>query len=364
MNMSTLDYFIAGEWQKKAPASEDERPYLFEDKVSNNFADYQAFDLEKFKSGEYLNHVGSLEYASANDVLMAASLMPEPQSLWGDGLIYENEVTCLYSDSNTGKSILSVQIGNDIAKMGKIVLYIDFELSKAQFRKRYKNERGEDYEFSPNFLRCNSCQYAIFDEDTIISDILSACGDSGAEVVIIDNLTWLDSNVEKGDAAASLMKELVALKQNHGLTVIVISHTPKRDLFRPITQNDLSGSKKIMNFVDAAITIGKCANEPNLRYIKQIKVRSDSFTYHADNVLVCELSKGENDNYLHLEPIRTATEAELLRSNETRDSLSHQVKHLTDLGKSQREIARELGVSKTSVGNYQKRLSNESNNQP
>lgn len=336
------------------------------DKVNQNLANDQEsvnnFDLlQKFKSGEYLNRVGSLEYAPANDILMAASLEPVPQSLWGDGLIFENEVTCLYSDSNTGKSILSVQIGNDIAKSGRKVLYVDFELSRAQFRRRYVNDNGEDFEFSDNFLRCNASRYASFDEESIISDILRVCADSGAEVVIIDNLTWLDSNVEKGDAAATLMKELVAMKQAHGLTVIVISHTPKRDLYRPITQNDLSGSKKIMNFVDAALTIGKCIKDPNLRYIKQIKVRSDRFKYDSDNVLVCELTHGEQGNYLHFEQMRTALESELLQSidDETRDILVEQVRELTEKGRSQREIARELGISKSTVVNYQKRMRNE-----
>ncbi len=330
--------------------------------LSNEQASVNNFDLlQRIQSGEYLNRVGSLEYAPANDVIMAASLEPVPQSLWGDGLIFENEVTCLYSDSGTGKSILSVQLGNDIAVAGRRVLYVDFELSRAQFRKRYTNDNGEDFDFSENFLRCTSAQYASFDEETIISDILRACADSGAEVVIIDNLTWIDSNVEKGDAAASLMKELVAMKQAHGLTVIVISHTPKRDLFRPITQNDLSGSKKIMNFVDAAITIGKSIKDPNLRYIKQIKVRSDRFQYDSDNVLVCELSHGERGNYLHFEQVRTAPESELLKSidDELRDILVDRVQELSDKGRSQREIAKELGISKTTVMNYQKRAQNE-----
>ncbi len=330
--------------------------------LSNEQVSVNSFDLlQRIQSGDYLNRVGSLEYARANDVLMAASLEPVPQSLWGEGLIFEDEVTCLYSDSGTGKSIISVQIGNDIAIAGRKVLYVDFELSRAQFRKRYTNDNGEDFEFSENFLRCNSAQYASFDEETIIYDICSACADSGAQVVIIDNLTWIDSNVEKGDAAASLMKELVAMKQAHGLTVIVISHTPKRDLFRPITQNDLSGSKKIMNFIDAAITIGKSIKDPNLRYIKQVKVRSDRFKYDSDNVLVCELSHGERGNYLHFEQVRTAPESELLKSidDEFRDILVDRVQELTSKGWSQREIARELGISKSTVVNYQKRAQNE-----
>lgn len=348
--------------EKRAQNAPDQEQNKGSENLSNEQASVKNFDLlRKIESGDYLNRVGSLEYAPANDILMAASLEPVPQSLWGEGLIFENEVTCLYSDSGTGKSILSVQLGNDIALAGRRVLYVDFELSRAQFRKRYTNDNGEDFEFSENFLRCNSAQYATFDEETIISDILRACADSGAEVVIIDNLTWIDSNVEKGDAAASLMKELVAMKQAHGLTVIVISHTPKRDLFRPITQNDLSGSKKIMNFIDAAITIGKSIKDPNLRYIKQIKVRSDRFKYDSDNVLVCELTHGERGNYLHFEPVRTAPESELLKSidDEFRDILVDRVQELTDKGWSQREVAKELGISKTTVANYQKRAQNE-----
>lgn len=44
--MSILDYFLAGGWQKKAPAREDERPYIFHYKGSDNFANNQKFSQE------------------------------------------------------------------------------------------------------------------------------------------------------------------------------------------------------------------------------------------------------------------------------------------------------------------------------
>lgn len=360
--MTILENFIAGGWQKKAPAVEDERPYIFADKVKNNLVKNQEsvnnFDvLQKFKSGEYLHRVGALEFAPANDVLMATSLEPVPQSLWGDGLIIENEITILFSDTNTGKSVLAVQIGNDIAKTGKVVLYIDFELSRPQFRGRYTNDNGNDFEFSPNFMRCNVGQYSSYDEDTIINDIMMACADSGAEVIIIDNLTWLESHVEKGEAAIHLMRKLIEMKNSHGLTVIPISHTTKRLPNRSLTINDLSGSSKIGQLIDAAITIAKSTKEPNLRFIKQLKVRTGSFKYDSDNVLVCELSKGEDNNFLHFEPIRTAHEAEMLGAidSETRDSLVDSVHELSLKGLSQRQIADILPISKTTVRNYQNR---------
>jgi len=368
--MTILENFIAGGWQKKAPADEDKGAYTFSDKVKNNLVNNQEslnnFDvLQKYKNGEYLHRVGALEFAPANDVLMATSLEPPRKSLWGDGLIFENEVTILFSDTNTGKSLLAVQIGNDIAKMGKTVLYIDFELSRSQFRDRYTNDNGEDFEFCPNFMRCNVGQYSSYDEETIINDIMMACADSGAEVIIIDNLTWLESQVEKGEAAIHLMRKLIEMKNSHGLTVIPIAHPTKRNIYQPITINDLSGSGKIGQLIDAAFAIVKSTKDPNLRFIKQLKVRTGRFTHDFDNVLVGEITKGSKNNFLHFEPIRTANESELLQpiDDETRDALIVRVRELTDKGWSQRQIAKELSIAKTTVHNYQNRLNNESSNQ-
>ena len=364
--MTILENFIAGGWQKKAPAQEDERPYIFDNKVKNNIVNNQEsinnFDvLQKYKSGEYLHRVGALEFAPANDVLMATSLEPPRKSLWGDGLIFENEVTILFSDTNTGKSLLAVQIGNDIAKMGKTVLYIDFELSRSQFRDRYTNDNGEDFEFCPNFMRCNVGQYSSYDEETIINDIMMACADSGAEVIIIDNLTWLESQVEKGEAAIHLMRKLIEMKNSHGLTVIPIAHPTKRNIYQPITINDLSGSGKIGQLIDAAFAIVKSTKDSNLRFIKQLKVRTGRFTHDFDNVLVGEITKGDKNNFLHFEPIRTANESELLQpiDDETRDALIERVRELTAKGWGKRAIAKELGISETTVLNYRKRLTNE-----
>lgn len=44
--MSILDYFLGGGWQKKAPAQEDERPYIFNGKVNQNIANPQTFAAE------------------------------------------------------------------------------------------------------------------------------------------------------------------------------------------------------------------------------------------------------------------------------------------------------------------------------
>lgn len=363
--MTTLDCFISWDWQKKSPVTEDAGTYFIDDKITNNVADFQTFDLQKYESGEYLQRAGVLEFAAVNDVMLGASLEPPIHSIWGDGLINSNEVTVLFSDPNTGKSVLAVQLGNDIATSGKRVLYVDFELSRPQFRDRYSNGNGDDFVFSENFFRCNVAQYTIYDQDAIIGDILSACAATNAEVVIIDNLTWLNTHIEKGDAAAELMQQLIAMKMERGLTIIPIAHTVKRILGSSITLNDLNGSSRIGGLIDAAFTIVKSTKDPHLRFIKQLKVRTGAFKYDSDDVLVCQISKGQNNNFLHFEPLRTAHEAELIGaiSDESRDSLIQQVKELSDKGLSTRAIADTLPISKTTVINYQKRLRNESKHQ-
>ena len=82
-----------------------------------------------------------------------------------------------------------------------------------------------------------------------------------------------------------------SLKNKHGLSLIVLAHTPKRDLRKEITRNDLQGSKMLINFCDASFAIGESALDSSLKYLKQIKVRNTGFTYDSENVVVCQISK-------------------------------------------------------------------------
>jgi hypothetical protein len=46
---------------------------------------------------------------------------------------------------------------------------------------------------------------------------------------------------------------------------------------RPLSANDLQGSKMLINFCDSAFAIGKSSNDKDLRYLKQIKQRSKEY---------------------------------------------------------------------------------------
>ncbi len=294
---------------------------------------------------------GMLSIKTANQTINDAACRPNPKDLYHN-LWYEGEVCCLFADSNLGKSIFAVQMADEIARDQK-VLYIDCELSDKQFQLRYHNtETGAKHIFPEGFLRAEIVPDAIRAdnyEENFFLNIESAAQQVGAKIIIIDNLTYLCNASEKGDIAGMFMMKLLALKKKHGWSLLIIAHTPKRNMSNPITQNDLAGSKKLFNFFDSVFAIGKSAKDNTLRYVKQIKVRAGEYRYDSDNVIVYEIVSGSG--FLHFEHIAYAAEHEHLRPKDQDQDMT-EMQNIVDLksqGKSIRDIATILGIGKSSV---------------
>lgn len=313
-----------------------------------NIKDAISAELQKAdqRAAEVPEHIGMFTVKTANRTIREASLRPNPDALWLT-LWYAGEVCCLFSDSNVGKSIYAVQIATSIAGRQK-VLYFDFELSDKQFQLRYSDEANNLNQFPNNLYRVeinrDALDAANF-EEAVIGNIEQTAIQTGAKVLIIDNLTYLCIASEKGDAAGTLMFRLMALKRKYGLSMLILAHTPKRCLSNPITQNDLAGSKKLYNFFDSVFAIGKSAKDNSVRYIKQLKVRYGNYTYDADNVIVSAIEK--IGTFLQFVNIGYAAEKEHLKEQTDRDisQLTEKVKELISQGMSYRSIASELGVS-------------------
>ncbi len=287
----------------------------------------------------------------ANVVMNEAKERPDSIPLY-EKLWYEHELCCLFADSNLGKSIFAVQMADEIARRGKRVIYFDFEFSDKQFQQRYTSRRGVMHIFPKTFFRAEIASEKLDEkyDETLLTDIEKASIEAHVDVVIVDNLTWLCADNEKGGDAAKLMKALMKIKFKHNFSMLIIAHTPKRDMSRPITANDLAGSRKIFNFFDSVFAIGRSAKDENLRYIKQIKVRTGEFIYNAENVIVCSIEQGD-DGFLHLALQGTASEREHLKepSEQDRSNLKEQVRSLSQQGKSYGIIATELRISKSYV---------------
>jgi len=278
---------------------------------------------------------------------------------------FEGELCILFADTNLGKSILAVQIGNSISKGEQIrgfkletpkqpILYFDFELSDKQFENRYSIKFEQHYNFDNNFIRVEINPDAVIPEAQTFEDYLNhslerSITETGAKVLIIDNLTYLKNETEKAKDALPLMKHLKALKNKYGLSILALAHTPKRDLSKPITRNDLQGSKMLINFCDSSFSIGESHSDKNLRYLKQIKQRNTEQIYDAENVCVCQIDKPLN--FLLFEFVNFGKEWEHLKQHTEKDkeNLNEKVSELKQQGRSLREIGTELGISHMKV---------------
>lgn len=314
-------------------------------------------------NGVFLLQKGNVWMQQARD-------LPEPTMLF-DELWHEGELCILFADTNVGKSILAVQIADSISQGLPInglrleapaqpVVYFDFELYSKQFEARYSRDYDHQYTFHENFYRaeihpnmelpegCNTF------EDCLNRSLRNVIMNSKAKVLIIDNLTYLRTETERAKDALPLMKELKALKQQYNLSILTLAHTPKRDATKPLTRNDLQGSKMLINFCDSSFCIGESHKTQGLRYIKQIKARATEIRYGTNNVILCHIEKP--DNFLRFSLAGYGDEWEHLRDRSgdevDKTYLIQRCKELAEEGMSVRDIAIELGIGKTSVGKY------------
>nr|WP_321222218.1 AAA family ATPase [uncultured Psychroserpens sp.] len=315
---------------------------------------------------------GCLIVKPANAWIEEAKLRPIPKMLFGE-FWFEGEVSVLFADTNVGKSILAVQIGDSISKGQHIegfklevppkkVAYLDFELSDKQFEKRYSDNYTNHYHFHDNFLRAEIDPEAELPkefesvEEHLNHSFSSVIEDSGAEVLIIDNITFLKSDNERAKDALLIMKHLKQLNRAYGISILVLAHTPKRNSANPLTKNDLAGSKMLMNFCDSAFAIGESASEPDIRYLKQIKQRNTEKIYNDNNVVMTRIAQPLN--FLKFEFIGFGNETEHLRKIEMNDIEDRDVRihELKEKGLPNTEIAKELGISEGTVRNRLKKI--------
>ena len=243
-----------------------------------------------------------------NSYLKAAAEESPQRPLFGP-FWQENELAIYFADTGIGKSILAVQIAESIASGISIppfesaggprrVLLFDFEMDERQIATRYSSECGtHKYHFSDELIRI------VISPDTekpdhfrtfthyIASSIVEHVEYYQANIVIIDNITWLTTSTRSTTDSARLMKILNHLKVTYGLSMLILAHTPKRYGASPLSVNDLFGSKMLSNFADSIFAMGASRSGPNVRYLKQLKSRQHQRKYDENNVFTMHLQK-------------------------------------------------------------------------
>lgn len=290
---------------------------------------------------------------------------PELPKMLFDSFWFENELCILFADTNVGKSVLAVQLGHSLSAGVPIgnyklelppvnVVYFDFEQSASQFEARYTGI-NHAFKFSPRFFRAelNAAAGPVRNYfDRIHFTIEETVKRTNARVLIIDNLTFLgkEAGGRALDALAT-MKFLKMLKSKYKLSILALAHTPKRNPTRPITNNDMQGSKMLINFCDSAFAIGRSRQDPQLRYLKQIKQRNTAELYGEERVCLFKLLY--EDNRLHFYPIGHDSERAHLQPKAHIDTaLRAEIIRLGQQGLSNRQIGAMLGVAHSTVGRW------------
>lgn len=310
---------------------------------------------------------------SAGERLEDARNLPDVKRLFS--VIWQsNELHLMFADTGIGKSILAVAMADALSKGESLrfqendneplnVLYYDFELSDRQFRNRYSDEQGNEYSFSPRFYIDTIDFSALLLKhpgrsmnDLLFRKVRHDIENNQAHVLIIDNLTYLSFySTQDTQVALEVMRKLTELKNEFGLSILVLAHTPKRSMSNPITINDLAGSKHLSNFADSVSAIGKSVQGKNIRYIKQVKpCRSSEILYDADNVICCEIEK--NGSILTFHHLGYAPEHEHLNQDNAagKEELKEHARELKRQGQSVREIANQLDLPSSTVHRWVK----------
>jgi predicted transcriptional regulator len=317
-----------------------------------------------------------LDINRTNGCLGSAKCLPEPRELFGE-FWSEGELAILFADTGAGKSALAVQIAESIARGKAIepfgmtakprrVLYLDCELARKQFEMRYSAEpkEGEErrrrhYRFSEKCYRAEIKRNRELPEGfkTLEQYVRAALEPAvravGAKVLIVDNLTYLRGPSDSARESLPLMRELIRLKEELDLSILVIAHTPKRAVSRRITINDLQGSKTLSNLADSIFAIGQSGIDAGIRYLKQLKTRSGDMVYDERHVPAFELKKRDG-NFLGFVFRKFSEEAQHLKkaTDAVRRERAGVVAEMSKEGMSQRAIAAELGISAASVNRY------------
>ena len=244
---------------------------------------------------------------------------PPVKMIWTP--IKENSIGLVYVLAKTGKTTICENLGMNIAAGRETFLEekLNSENKKVLFISLEEFYTGRT---NRNVVQLNEFtneeQDAIMDNYIVVTEnvpkviqskedwevIKELIRSNNPGVVFLDSLTrMVDDQIENSEIAKEAMLRIRALAEEFKITVIVIHHSTKIDYSQPMTQQNVAGSRVVLQETDFIIGINKTID--NQRYIKLVSARyADDNKEHVD---LFEL----NEN-LHVKITGKAREMQLL----------------------------------------------------
>lgn len=291
--------------------TEEER--IEEERVQADIERFDSISKDMPDDGDVVEQIPIFSSSDMQSVIEDGKKKPPIRRLWGD-FWWENELVFLFADSGIGKSILATQIACEIARgesecmevemPPQKVLYFDFELSDRQIARRYANA-----DFPKSFIR--STKSEDIDSETfsmnMIDGIREELENTGAGIMILDNLSYLSTQTAEAEYAGMIMDGLTRLKREKNISIMVIAHTPKIEEWKPLSKTNMAGSKILSNFADGVFAIGR--TKTGGRYMKLLKTRMVS---EPDEKSLLPYFNIVSEPYLRFDKVGEDTERKLL----------------------------------------------------
>lgn len=312
---------------------------------------------DSFTKGEQQN---SRHARRVNDCFINSKDFVPPGMLFGE-FWREGELTLLFGAAGTGKSILAMQIADSIARGRGIgafkmeakrqkVLYVDLALSDTQIQMRYSHAAGQSsnskhHDFSRNLFRERPGP-----KETICAWLRERVNEEGYRVVVIDDINALRQTYDGTRETLKLMRELKTLKDELGISVLVLAGAREPGWNRAVSEADMQRSRVLCEPADSVFAIGRHARIPDSFYLIQTRSRNAPVVWRAHNAPVCSLLRADDGGLTFEFDKRFVPEMD-----EKLRQLICEVKWRSEDGATYRCIADEFGISKSKVGDLIKK---------
>lgn len=286
---------------------------------------------------------------TANERMEMSSCGPPVEPLF-DSFWHTRELALLFGAAGTGKSMLAMLLAERLARGKGIegfvmperrrkVLYVDLKLSDTQFGLRYSDPETErDYRFSNNLYI--ESPPSIEQLVPWLRDMVAA----GIDVIIIDDLSAVQQAAHGTKHTLRLMRNLRELIYEKGVSVLVIAGSRPHRYNASVDESDLLRSRVLCDVADSVFGIGHHPHYTGSQYVQQ--TRSRTMPIYWDHTAPPRFTIQRSDDGF-IGPEFDERFAEQLDEETAR--LIYQLKKLHDNGRSIRQIAKDLGTSKSRV---------------
>ncbi|MGD0037935.1 MAG: AAA family ATPase [Bacteroidota bacterium] len=229
---------------------------------------------------------------------MEMNLMPMPVlNDIVDGVIGEKSFNFLAGEEGAGKSLLAMNLGLAIAtgaqqflgykikKHGK-VLYLNNELPFAVFLQRFKKMRTRFYAQQSVHLGNFLTPEIIKPLTESMDDIVKIIHQHQPVLVVLDCLYFAHDKKENDSSEMKqVMRQLLSLRDQHGVAVIVVHHTKKGVRYETMHNDNIRGSQVFSASADTNILFRRSGIDESKRLFKLGKVRDGEDSMRTAHLL-------------------------------------------------------------------------------